>query len=168
MQMNEPLLPSSSLSSASQSSPSAHQTVSGQQNLRYSALMIPKTPTSAVRSLVQRPRRHAGGQRISKLIFHTLKSYPLMMLRDNTLPPFIHPSTVSSDVENPNMWPLTNCMSLTHILAGGVQGSRKLFWKNVQLECERISDEHEKLHKWELLAAMQALSIYIYDWMKAR
>ncbi|KAI1811459.1 hypothetical protein GGS20DRAFT_104326 [Poronia punctata] len=53
---------------------------------------------------------------------------------------------------------LTNCMSLVHVL---FQGSRKLFWTNVRQECERLSQEQQKLDKWELLAAMQALSIYI-------
>ncbi|KAI1120689.1 hypothetical protein F5Y10DRAFT_257908 [Nemania abortiva] len=122
---------------------------------------IPSAPSSAVRALVHRPKLQAGAQRISNLILHTLKSYPLMILRYNTLPPFIHPITVSPDVEDPHMEPLTNCLSLAHMITSGVQGSRKLFWKNVRLECERLCHENERLHKWELLAAMQALSIYI-------
>ncbi|KAI0545490.1 hypothetical protein F4679DRAFT_561112 [Xylaria curta] len=153
--------PSSSSSLASRLTPPAHQSARGQQSLQSYEMSIPDTPTSAVRSLVQRPKLQAGTQRISHLIFHTLKSYPLMMLHHNTLPLFIHPITVSSKDEDSHMRPLTNCMSLMHMLSGGVPGSRKLFWKNVQLECERMSYEHEKLHKWELLAAMQALSIYI-------
>ncbi|KAI0111123.1 hypothetical protein GGR51DRAFT_508952 [Nemania sp. FL0031] len=122
---------------------------------------IPPTPNSTIRTLVRRPKMQAGAQRISNLILHTLKSYPLMIPHYNTLPPFIHPITVASDVEDPHMEPLTNCLSLTHMIKSRAQGSRKLFWKNVRLECERLSNEHEKLHKWELLAAMQALSIYI-------
>ncbi|KAA8645093.1 uncharacterized protein ATNIH1004_009308 [Aspergillus tanneri] len=47
------------------------------------------------------------------------------------------------------------------MISSGVQGSRKLFWKNVRLECERFCEEHLKLNQWELLAAMQALLIYI-------
>ncbi|KAI0859962.1 hypothetical protein F4860DRAFT_504391 [Xylaria cubensis] len=156
-----PPVSSSSSSLASRSTPPAHQTARGQRSLRSYEMLIPTAPTSAVRSLVRRPKLQAGMQRISHLIFHTLKSYPLMILHHNTLPPFIHPATVSSDDEHPHMWPLTNCISLMHMIAGGVPGSRRLFWKNVQLECERVSYEHDKLQKWELLAAMQALSIYI-------
>jgi hypothetical protein len=48
-----------------------------------------------------------------------------------------------------------------HMVANGVQGSRKLFWRNVQFECTRICDQNQTLSKWELLGAMQALSIYI-------
>ncbi|KAF2801434.1 uncharacterized protein BDZ99DRAFT_553252 [Mytilinidion resinicola] len=122
---------------------------------------IPRSPTFAVRSLIQRPKMTTGTQRIGNLILHTLKSYPLMMLRHNILPPFIHPRITSSDSEDNYMEPLTNCISLVHMISSGVQGSRKLFWKNVRLECERLHEEHLTLNKWGLLAAMQALSIYI-------
>ncbi|EXJ89798.1 hypothetical protein A1O3_02865 [Capronia epimyces CBS 606.96] len=120
----------------------------------------------ALRSFIQRPKIKTGHQRIANLILHTLKSYPLMMLRDNTLPPFIHPHLISSDDVESNhtrndMEPLTNCINLVRMISGGVRGSRKLFWKNVGLECERMYAEHLELNKWELLAAMQALSIYI-------
>jgi hypothetical protein len=65
----------------------------------------------------------------------------------NSLPPFIHPHLASSDFgidmgENADpMEPLHNCISLVHMLGGGVRGSRKLFWKNVRLECERFCKE---------------------------
>ncbi|KAJ6086544.1 hypothetical protein N7467_005458 [Penicillium canescens] len=59
------------------------------------------------------------------------------------------------------MEPLDNCINLVHMISGGMRGSRKLFWRNVRMECERLCAEHLKLTKWELLAAMQALSIYI-------
>ena len=64
-----------------------------------------------------------------------------MMLRHNTLPPFIHSSLLSRDVENNDMEPLNNCISLMHMISSGVQGSRKLFWKNVRLECEHLYEE---------------------------
>ncbi|KAK5095426.1 hypothetical protein LTR70_003590 [Exophiala xenobiotica] len=59
------------------------------------------------------------------------------------------------------MEPLNNCISLMHMLKSGVQGTRKLFWKNVRLECERLYGECLELSEWALLAAMQALSIYV-------
>lgn len=66
-----------------------------------------------------------------------------MMLRHKSLPPFIHSSLVSFDGDNENahMESLTNCISLVHMISSGVQRSRKLFWENVGLECERISEE---------------------------
>ncbi|KFY91853.1 hypothetical protein V498_05290, partial [Pseudogymnoascus sp. VKM F-4517 (FW-2822)] len=78
-----------------------------------------------------------------------------------SLPPFIHPRLISSEAENNHMEPLTNCICLVHMISSGIRGSRKLFWKNVQMECERMCEESSKLNKWGLLAGMQALSIYI-------
>ncbi|KAI1455217.1 hypothetical protein F4805DRAFT_459960 [Annulohypoxylon moriforme] len=143
------------------STPSAGHTTRAQQNLSPPNPSIPRSPSYSVRSLVHRPKMQAGPQRIANLILRTLKSYPLMMLRDNTLPPFIHPGLVSSDIDNVHTEQMTNCMSLTHMISSGVQGSRKLFWKNVRMECERFAEEYLTLGKWELLAAMQALSIYV-------
>ncbi|KAI9708235.1 MAG: hypothetical protein M1820_004189 [Bogoriella megaspora] len=150
---------SSPLVRPSTSSPG--QIMQAQQIISPSIVSIPAEPTRYFRSIAQRPKAKAGTQRIANLILHTLKSYPLMMLRQNALPPFIHPTLISSDSENNCMESLTNCISLVHMISGGVQGSRKLFWKNVRLECERLYEEHFKLNKWELLAALQALSIYI-------
>ncbi|UKZ91161.1 uncharacterized protein TrAFT101_006155 [Trichoderma asperellum] len=124
------------------------------------SVSIPMTP-GAVRSMIRRPRTQTAAQRVSNLISHTLKSYPLMLLRSNTLPPFIHPSMITSENENAHMEPLTNCLSLVHMISTGIQTSRKLFWKNVRMECERLSEEYIKLSKYELLTAMQALLIYV-------
>ncbi|KAI9688758.1 MAG: hypothetical protein M1822_001115 [Bathelium mastoideum] len=143
------------------SRPSADQAVQARQAVSSSNVSIPTSPSHTIRSLVKRPRMQTGAQRIANLVLHTLKSYPLMMMRHNTLPPFIHPCLTSSDVEDIRMEPLINCISLMHMIGSGVQRSRKLFWKNVRMECERLRAEYKKLHKWELLAAMQALSIYI-------
>ena len=120
----------------------ANDHVSLMQKSRLSPrLSIPATPTHSIRSLIHRPRTMGGAQRTATLILHTLKSYPLMMPRHNTLPPFIHPSLVSSDVENQDMEPLNNCMNLVHMISSGIQGGRKLFWRNVRTECEYFCTE---------------------------
>ncbi|KAK3686592.1 hypothetical protein LTR37_019653 [Vermiconidia calcicola] len=102
----------------------------------------------------------AGAHRVAHLTYGMLKSYP-MMLHHNDLPPFIHPSLVSSDPENHDMEPLTNCMSLMLMISGGVRVNRRLFWRNVRQDCERLCAEQLNLDKWQVLAAMQALLIYI-------
>ncbi|ORY15385.1 hypothetical protein BCR34DRAFT_177355 [Clohesyomyces aquaticus] len=122
---------------------------------------IPKPPSSSIRSLTQRQRASSGSQRTASLILSTLKSYPLMMLHQNTVPPFIHPILLSPDMENKSLEPLDTCINLVHMISGGFRGCRKLFWKNVRLECERLSQEHTNFSKWEFLAALQALAIYI-------
>jgi hypothetical protein len=103
-----------------------------------SALSIPRPPTSALRLLNQRPNSISGNQRIATLMLHTLKSYPLMLIRDDTLPPFIHTSFVTPDLGNKNLESLHNCISLVHMIRSGIQGSRKLFWRNVRMECEHL------------------------------
>jgi hypothetical protein len=103
---------------------------------------IPPTPSMySPRSLISRPSMTDGLKRTTNLILHTLKSYPKMMLHHNTLPPFIHPRLISSNVDNDDMEPLLNCMSLVHMVKGGVKGNKKLFWRNVRIECERLREE---------------------------
>jgi hypothetical protein len=94
-----------------------------------------------LRTLAIRSNPQSGTQRTANLMLHILKSYPLMMLRDKTLPPFIHPYLVSSEIDSPCMEPLTNCINLLNMIGTGFRGSRRLFWKNVQMECEHFCCE---------------------------
>jgi hypothetical protein len=134
--------PSSGSSSSFQhSAHAANQTIQVQPAISFPPVSIPAQPTHTPRLLIQRPKMKTGVHRIANLIQHTMKSYLLVMLRHNTLPPFIHPHLISSDVENNHMWPLLNCISLVHMISHEVQGSRHVFWVNVRLECERLCAE---------------------------
>ena len=117
--------------------PSTSQTAQARQAIS-SNMSIPPLPSYTLRLLIQRPRVKTGAQRTANLILQTMKSYPLMILHHNTLPPFIHPGLISSDVENDEMEPLDNCINLVHMISSGFRGSRKLFWTNVRMECERL------------------------------
>lgn len=121
---------------ASYSSPSTRQAQNGRNPTTPPTMTIQRSPTYNLRSFNYRTRLNTGAQRIAKLIFHTLKSYPIMISRDKRLPPFIHPYLVTEDAENSDMEPLTNCINLMHMLSSRFNGSRKLFWKNVRMECE--------------------------------
>jgi hypothetical protein len=99
---------------------------------------IPPQPTANPRLFKKRPETRPDVQRARVLIQHTLKSYLLTMLRHNSLPPFIHQSLTSRRSE---MEALDDCISLVHMISGETRGSRKLFWKNVQMECERMYRE---------------------------
>lgn len=137
---NAPTSPESSTATF-QATTSTAQASQTQDRLDFSSLPISRTPTIAVRSLIHRPKAQFRTQRTASLIFHNLKSYPLMIQRHNDLPPFIHKSLISSGAEDADMEPLINCLSLVHLLNGGFQAGRKLFWKNVSMECERLSAE---------------------------
>jgi hypothetical protein len=105
-------------------------------------MSIPRQPLDILGSLVQRPKTGPKTQRTATLILKTLKSYPLMLLQPDSLPPFVHPRMIASaGAENDNMEPLNNCISLLHMVRSGVPGNRKLFWRNVRMECERFYQE---------------------------
>ena len=121
-------------------SPSASDQTTQVQRTMLPGTTIPMSPISTLRSLIRRSSMSAGAHRVAHLTYSMLKSYP-MMLQQNDLPPFIHPSLVSSDPGNHDMEPLTNCMSLILMIRGGVRGNRKLFWRNVRQDCERLCAE---------------------------
>lgn len=123
------------------STPWTVQSVQLQRAISSPYMSTPSQPLYPVSSFIQRPKLEVRAQRTASLILHTLKSYPLMMLRHNNLPPFIHPRFMPSEAENDSMEPLNNCMSLLHMVSSRVPGSRKLFWRNVQMECERFCAE---------------------------
>lgn len=107
-----------------------------QYPVRQLPVSIPETPVYNVRSLIRRPVIQTGRQRVANLTLQNLKAYPRMMLRHDALPPFVHLGLLCSKIGKHFMEPLNNCISLVHMISSGLQGSRKLFWKNVRLECE--------------------------------
>jgi hypothetical protein len=138
---------------------------------------IPRMPTFYLRSFAQSKSVTGRSSATATLMTRMLTSYPRIMYRPGSLPPFIHPHSLGHNTHNPNE-SLTTCVTLTQMVSSGATGSRKLFWKNVRLECERLQVEvpfHQCLplevltdhwqmltfDKWGLLSAMQALTVYI-------
>ncbi|KAL3477778.1 hypothetical protein BJX99DRAFT_257150 [Aspergillus californicus] len=122
---------------------------------------IPPLPSLLPRLLIQRPILNPGTKRTTTLILHTLKSYVVAILRDGSLPPFIHPSLVLSSPGQTSPDPLTRCMDLLHTLSTDPRSNRALFWTHIRVECERLCVESQSLDSWGLLSAMQALAVYI-------
>jgi len=121
--------------------PPIDQAIQAREPVPFLSASIPTQPTYRLRSMTQRSNLDTRSQRTATLVLHTLKSYPLMISRHNTLPPLIHPCLISCDVGDRHMEPLNNCISLVHMIGSGVPGCRKLFWRNVRMECERWSEE---------------------------
>ncbi|KAL4959926.1 uncharacterized protein BDV14DRAFT_212080 [Aspergillus stella-maris] len=133
------------------------------------SLSIPALP----RLITRRPSESPGKKRTASLILHTLKSYLLMLMRDNnSLPPFIHPSPIRDQDSNDTVYdPLGTCLTLLKSFNNiSKDKSRKGFWNNVRSECERMMSWSDESHqdtqalssaRWSLLSAMQALSIYV-------
>jgi hypothetical protein len=120
---------------------------------------IPRAPTALIRSF-QRHTPQPRSTHFSHLIIQTLRSYPVALLHSSTLPPYIHP-TFTHSTAGPDLEPLTTCLSLLHMLrASPPSTSRRLFWRNVQFECERFVAECRTMSRVTVLAAIQALSLY--------
>jgi hypothetical protein len=105
-------------------------------------------PTFNTRSFIQRPAMRSGAQNTATLITHILTSYPAMMRDHGSLPPFIHPHLLGNvqDSDSRSFESLTTCMSLMQMFGSDVYGSRKLAWRNVRLECERMSEDVSESH----------------------
>lgn len=112
--------------------------------LHGKGLSVPKMPAYSMRSFTQNPALKSGTQgATAMLMYRILTSYPMMMRGPESLPPFIHPSFLSHDEtsENTSFESLTTCMSLMQMVSTHAPGSRRLLWKNVRLECERLHEE---------------------------
>jgi hypothetical protein len=74
-----------------------------------------------------------------------LTAYPMMLRNRGPPPPFIHASMATDDVTayHRPLESLANCESLMHLLGSGdgKDASKRLVWKNVSLECERVHVE---------------------------
>jgi hypothetical protein len=114
-----------------------------------------------LRSLWPRPKLSTGAQITANHMARILSSYPRMMQNQDIVPPFIHPQWISLSGTEPILEPLANCVTMIRMLSAGGQGSGRLFWRNVRMECDRISSIHNTLNEIGLLAAMQALLVYV-------
>jgi hypothetical protein len=112
-----------------------------------------------------------------------LTAYPMMLRNRGPPPPFIHASMLTDNMtayQKP-LESLANCESLMQLLGSGNgnYASKRLVWKNISLECERVHVEvgtkitqccvsctkscgqYANMGRWELLSSMQALLNYM-------
>jgi hypothetical protein len=123
--------------------------------LHFDSIITPNLSSSFVPTAVTEfnAKRNATGnfdtrmtiksrfQNSASMLLRILYSYPKMMLRTETFPPFIHPvASAEGDkhISNAKQESLNNCRGLAQIYAIGSQDSRKLLWKMIREECERI------------------------------
>ncbi|KZL73736.1 C6 finger domain-containing protein [Colletotrichum tofieldiae] len=93
----------------------------------------------------------------ANLIRRALRSYPQMMIRRSSFPPFIHPYQDKSHLPEP----LANCMSIAVLFASRNRDTRPFLWKAIRDEQERNLREMINYTKHEVFAALQAEVIYI-------
>jgi len=140
---------------------------------------MPMMPTYEMRCFTRRPTLKGAAHATATMMTHILTSYPPMMRNPASPPPFIHPSSMVRAADNHQSHEsLATCASLMGLLGSGSEANRKLVWKNVRLECERLHAEvrvmprettnmtdpppqWSLLDKWALLSSMQALLVYM-------
>ncbi|GAM44009.1 hypothetical protein TCE0_060r19286 [Talaromyces pinophilus] len=115
--------------------------------------------------LARLPISDPVSQFIATSVLEMIRTYPLMMLRAETLPSFIHGhwyrptnATQSSLPE-----PLANCMGIAQIFASHNTESKPYLWNLVKMEqrCFIKKNEHHEFARDDLLAAIQAQIMYI-------
>jgi hypothetical protein len=104
---------------------------------------IPRMPNYHLRSFTQSRSITGRVPSSAKLMTQMLTSFPRTMYNPGSLPPFIHPYSLGTNSHNPDKGfeSLTTCMTLMQMVSSGAPSNRKLFWKNVRLECERLQVE---------------------------
>ncbi|KAK2012108.1 hypothetical protein LZ32DRAFT_532561 [Colletotrichum eremochloae] len=93
------------------------------------------------------------------LIRRALRSYPHMMTRRSSFPPFIHQYQDKSHIPEP----LANCMSIAVLYVARNSDTRSFLWKTIREEQDR-NIKHSQMQnytKHEVFAALQAEIIYI-------
>lgn len=100
----------------------------------------------------------------AKMMRRLLTAYPGMMSNRGPPPPFLHVSFLAGAVTTfrKPLESLATCESLMQLLSSSDsnEASRRLVWKNVRLECERVHAQYMLMDRWELMSSMQALLIY--------
>ncbi|MCJ1435440.1 hypothetical protein MMC27_004813 [Xylographa pallens] len=106
---------------------------------------------------------HPHAQHSADLIIQALRTLPMMMLRRETFPWFIHPHAHFSSKTSKSTLPeaLSTCMSVAHMFASRTSETKPFIWRTIKAEHRRSTMEMHHMSRYELLAAAQACMIYL-------
>ncbi|KAH8895527.1 hypothetical protein GQ53DRAFT_744117 [Thozetella sp. PMI_491] len=96
----------------------------------------------------------------ARLVLQKLRAYPIMMLRRETFPPFIHPhwhNWAMSGLPGP----LSSCMGIAQLFASRTAETTPFLWHTIRNETRRLYKQMNSLSGDELLAGIQAQAIYL-------
>ncbi|KAI0159661.1 hypothetical protein GGR57DRAFT_433609 [Xylariaceae sp. FL1272] len=108
----------------------------------------------------------------ARVLLGQIENYPKMLSQGSRLPPFIHPQCIINDqlpqectTRNGTHTclhePLANAQSLSHLFLNRTPGSAKMVWKMIYDEQTRLKKEYRDFDDGNLLAAVQAMLIYL-------
>lgn len=101
-------------------------------------LTISTMPTFEMRCFPQRAAIKGSANATATMMTRILTSYPSMMCKQQSPPPFIYSSSLKDSTHQPMDESLATCTSLMHLLSTNTTASHRLVWKNMHLECERL------------------------------
>lgn len=91
-------------------------------------------------------------------IFRILRTWPRIMAKGIQLPPMIHPS--QSPAVTKSKW-LLNCYTIVKMWYGQCLGTSEIVQETVKKEMHEIMSAYQSFDETNVLAALQALSIYL-------
>ncbi|EFX02022.1 c6 zinc finger domain containing protein [Grosmannia clavigera kw1407] len=95
----------------------------------------------------------------TRLMVQVLRSYPAMMLRRETFPPFIHARNGRGTQTLPA--PLANCMGIAQLFAGRSPETRSFLWHSIRCESQHAMNNAYSMSKEDLLASVQVQMIFL-------
>ena len=99
--------------------------------------MLPYLQWKAPRVMYQKVAPNPQAQVALSMMKNIIESYPLMMLRKETFPPFINARSHGLESEDvPEI--LKDCMGLAHMFATRTPESSSLMWRTMRMEVEKI------------------------------
>ncbi|KAK1471136.1 hypothetical protein CCUS01_06250 [Colletotrichum cuscutae] len=107
---------------------------------------------------IKEPKPAANGS--ANMIKQALRSYPEMMLRRSTFPPFIHQYQDKSHLPEP----LANCMGIAILFVSRNPDTTSFLWQSIRKEQDRNLSEvgiMVRYSKRDIFASIQAELIYI-------
>ncbi|KAI1268927.1 hypothetical protein F5Y18DRAFT_171903 [Xylariaceae sp. FL1019] len=109
---------------------------------------------------------------MARVLMGQIEHYPKMLSQSSRLPPFIYPQciingqlteecTAGTGTHACLHEPLANAQSLSHLFLNRTPGSAKMVWKMIYDEQTRLKKEYHEFDDGNLLAAVQAMLIYL-------
>ncbi|KAH8694290.1 hypothetical protein BGW36DRAFT_384678 [Talaromyces proteolyticus] len=106
-------------------------------------------------------RFSSTSQLYANMIIDMIRTYPQMMIRRETFPPFVHPH-LENDAHGEGLpFPLENCMGISHLFALRDTESQSFPWSIVLTEMNSFINKFAVLSKNEALAALEASLMYL-------
>jgi hypothetical protein len=109
------------------------------EHIRIGPVSPVSLPWKPPKTLGQRSVDTPRAQMATMMLAQMIASFPYMMMRKETFPPFIHPRCYDysrSSNELPEM--LKDCMGLAHMFHSKKRESNKVFWRSVRMEQEKL------------------------------